>query len=76
MPSPFLPPPADLGPEQLPVWSSRLRTAEQVLAALAAHNAPPAPAVVSFLQDYIAGRLTLGQALAHLVDYLATSPGQ
>lgn len=76
MPSPFLPPPADLNPEHRPDWSRRLRTAEQVLASLASTEAPPDPAVVAHLQGYIAGRLTLGQTLARLVDYLAIPPGQ
>ena len=53
----------------------RLLVAENILETLAANDTSPDAGAITFLQQYVNGVATLGQAIGRLVDHLAQEPG-
>jgi hypothetical protein len=52
----------------------RLLVAENIIDTLATNGTGPDASAISFLQQYVNGAVTLGQAIGRLVDHLAQSP--
>jgi hypothetical protein len=67
----FQPLPPGHSPEQAQAWHHRCRTAEAALARqVAAGAVPDAESIVHF-QAYVNGDITLGQAIARVLDKLS-----
>ncbi len=67
----FLPPPAELDPEQQAAWARRHYVADCAVKFLASKSKPLDSYIAAHLQDYIAGQTTLGQAIGRIVDHFA-----
>ena len=66
--------PANLCEDEQALGASRLLVAENIFDTLAANGSSPDAGALAFLQQYINGVATLGQAIGRLVDHLAQDP--
>ena len=69
--SSFLTPPAGLSPEQHQNWTRRQYVAECAIDFLTAKDKPLDGQVLAYLQAYVSGESSLGQAIGRMVDYFA-----
>ena len=74
MPSYFTPIPTHLDPDQRLHCARRQLVAENIIDTMAANGTGPDDASIGYLQRYIDGESSLGQAVGRIIDHLAQTP--
>ncbi|MBD2770270.1 hypothetical protein IC235_20480 [Hymenobacter sp. BT664] len=68
--------PPGLNSEQCLLWARREHVANCAVEFLITHNRPLEGPILTHLQHYVNGEISLGQAIGRIVDHLAQSPGR